>query len=176
MKPDLKQWALVPLRLGVGFGFAFHGYAKLARGPERFATILTALQIPAPSLMAWSTTLLELVGGACIIMGAFVAPLSVPLGAIMLTAMFGVHLQYGYSSIRLMGIDAGGAHFGPVGYELNLLYIAALLTLAAGGSTPWSVDRRRGDDRARCRPYVVPTRIVTRAKPADRCCGQRDIW
>jgi putative oxidoreductase len=43
-----------------------------------------------------------------------------------------------------MGIGQAGAQFGPVGYEINLLYIAALLTLAASGSTPWSVDRRRG--------------------------------
>ena len=139
-----KQWALVPFRLVVGFGFAFHGYAKLARGPERFAAILASMGIPAPTWMAWSTTLLELVGGACIMLGAFVTPISLPLIVIMLTALFGVHFQYGYSSIRLVGIGPVGAQFGPVGYEINLLYIAALLTLAASGSTPWSVDRRRG--------------------------------
>ena len=139
-----KQWALVVLRVVVGFGFAFHGYAKLARGPEHFAAILSAMGIPAPTLMAWSTTLLELVGGTCIMLGAFVTPLSLPLIVIMLTAMFGVHLPYGYSSIRLIAIGPAGAQFGPVGYEISLLYIAALLTLAASGSTPWSVDRRRG--------------------------------
>ena len=30
-------WALLPLRLLVGYGFAAHGYAKLARGPAAFA-------------------------------------------------------------------------------------------------------------------------------------------
>ena len=30
---------------------------------------------------------------------------------------------YGYSSIRLIGIGHAGAQFGPVGYEINLLYI-----------------------------------------------------
>ncbi|HYQ18861.1 MAG TPA: DoxX family protein [Polyangiaceae bacterium] len=144
IKLFIKQWALVPLRLVVGFGFAFHGYAKLARGPERFAAILTSMGIPAPLLAAWSTTLLELVGGVCLMLGAFVTPLSLPLTVIMLTAMFGVHLQYGYSSIRLLSFGENGAQFGPVGYEISLLYIAALLTLAASGSTPWSVDRRLG--------------------------------
>jgi uncharacterized membrane protein YphA (DoxX/SURF4 family) len=43
-----------------------------------------------------------------------------------------------------LAIGHAWAQFGPVGYEINLLYIAALLTLAASGSTPWSVDRRRG--------------------------------
>lgn len=147
LKLFVRQWALVPLRLAVGFGFVSHGYAKLARGPERFAAILTSIGIPAPTWMAWSTTSLELVGGACILLGAFVTPISLPLSMVMLTALFGVHLQYGYSSIRLMGVGHAGAQFGPVGYEINLLYIAALLTLAAGGSTPWSVDRWRGRPR-----------------------------
>jgi len=35
-----KDWALLPLRLIIGFGFAAHGYAKLNRGPENFAAIL----------------------------------------------------------------------------------------------------------------------------------------
>lgn len=144
LKLVARQWALVPLRLVVGFGFAFHGYAKLARGPEHFAAILGAMGIPAPTWMAWSTTLLELVGGACIMLGAFVVPMSLPLIVVMLTAIFGVHLQYGFSSIKLIGVSHAGAQFGPVGYEINLLYIVALMTLAGSGSTPWSVDRRRG--------------------------------
>ena len=32
------RWALVPLRLVVGFGFAYHGYAKLERGPDMAVT------------------------------------------------------------------------------------------------------------------------------------------
>ena len=102
-------WVLVPLRLVVGFGFAAHGYAKLARGPESFAAILHVLGIPAPGLMAWATSLLELVGGISLMLGAFVLPLSLPLGAVMVTAMFGVHLRYGFSSIRLQAFGASGA-------------------------------------------------------------------
>jgi putative oxidoreductase len=62
--------------------------------------------------------------------GLFVAPLSVPLALVMLTAMVLVHLPYGFSSVRLKAIGATGAEFGPVGYELNLLYLAALVALA----------------------------------------------
>jgi len=57
-----NAWALLPLRLVVGFGFAAHGYAKLARGPESFAAILHVMGVPAPGLMAWATSLLELLG------------------------------------------------------------------------------------------------------------------
>jgi putative oxidoreductase len=59
----------------------------------------------------------------------------------MLTALFSVHFQYGFSSIRLKAITASGAQFGPIGYEMNLLHIAALLTLALGGSGALSLDR-----------------------------------
>ena len=36
---NLKQWAAIPLRLIVGYGFMEHGYAKFVKGPEWFATI-----------------------------------------------------------------------------------------------------------------------------------------
>jgi len=81
------------------------------------------------------------VGGLFIMLGAAVLPLTVPFVIIMLTALFGVHARYGFSSVRLKSISAAGAAFGPVGYEVNLLYITALLALALGGSTPFSVDR-----------------------------------
>ena len=108
----------------IGFGFAAHGYAKLARGPDSFAAILAAIGIPAPGPAAWLTSLLELLGGVSLMLGAVVVPLSLPLGAIMATAMFGVHLRYGLSSIRLKAMTGAGAEFGPIGYELNLLYIS----------------------------------------------------
>lgn len=125
----------------MGFGFAAHGYAKLARGPESFAAILAAMGIPAPGPAAWLTSLLELLGGISLMLGAAVVPLSLPLAVIMAGALFGVHLRYGFSSVRLEGLSASGAKFGPVGYELNLLYIAGLLALALSGSGPLSIDR-----------------------------------
>lgn len=136
-------FALLPLRLMVGFGFAAHGWAKLSRGPENFATILAAIGVPQPHLAAWLTSLLEFAGGISLMLGAFVLPLSLPLAAVMLTAMFTVHFQYGFSSVRLQAVTASGARFGPIGYEMNLLYIAGLVTLAlsgAGGGA-LSIDR-----------------------------------
>ena len=131
----------MPLRLVVGYGFAAHGYAKLARGVGNFENILSAIGIPAPGAMAWITSLLEFVGGICVLCGAWLVPLCAPLATIMVTAMFGVHFRYGFSSIRLKGMTAAGAQFGPVGYELNLFYLAALLTLALSPTTALSLDR-----------------------------------
>ena len=134
------RWALLPLRLVVGFGFVAHGWAKLARGPEGFAAILGAIGVPQPHVMAWVTTLVEVIGGLAIMAGAFLVPAGAVLAVVMLTAMFGVHLRYGFSSIRLLAVTASGAEFGPVGYEVNLLYIAALLAIAVGGPGPLSMD------------------------------------
>ncbi len=137
---DRTRWALLPLRLVLGLGFVAHGLAKLQRGPERFALVLEALRVPAPHLMAWVTSVLELVGGAGLMLGLAVVPLTVPLAVVMLTALFGVHLRYGFSAIRLEALGPAGARFGPVGYELNLLYLAGLLALGLAGAGPASLD------------------------------------
>jgi putative oxidoreductase len=139
-----KSWmgfALLPLRLLIGFGFAAHGFAKLSRGVDGFADILQALSVPAPHFTAWATSLIELFGGLAIMAGAFVPFVSVPLAVIMLTALVTVHLPYGFSSIKLMAITADGPQFGKIGYELNLLYIAGLFALSLGGPGPFSIDR-----------------------------------
>ena len=138
--PFFSRWASIPLRLMVGYGFMEHGFAKLSKGPDGFAAILHALNVPAPHLMAWATILVELVGGLAVFLGAFVTLASVPMAAVLLVAMFTVHLPYGFSSIKLMAVTAAGAKFGPPGYECDLLYIACLAALVLGGSGPLSVD------------------------------------
>ena len=74
-----------------------------------------------------------------------VAIVSLPMTALLLVAIFKVHLPYGFSSIKLLAMTASGAKFGPVGYEVNLLYIACLAALVMGGSGPFAVDRLIGD-------------------------------
>ena len=139
--PGLKRWSALPLRLIVGYGFLAHGYAKVVNGPEHFAASLRALAVPAPTLMAWLTIAIELVGGAAVLAGAFVSLVSVPLAVILLVAAITVHIQYGFSSIKTIGLGADGPVFGPPGYEVNLLYIAGLVALLLGGAGALSVDR-----------------------------------
>jgi DHA2 family multidrug resistance protein-like MFS transporter len=159
-----RGWSLLPVRLLVGFGMAFHGYAKLHRGVEKFAAILDSIGVPAPGPMAWATTAVELLGGIALFVGLFVGPLSMPLIVIMLTAMFGVHFAYGYSSVALKAFGSGGAEFGPVGYELNLLYIAALLALALSPPTALSLDqllRRRSKRCGAPAPEAFDTEVTS---------------
>ena len=153
------QWVPLPLRLVIGSGFMVHGWAKLSRGPEGFAKLLEHIGAPLPELTAWASTILELLGGLAILVGAFVAVASVPLIVMMLVAMFTVHLRYGFSSVNTIGLTADGPQFGPPGYEVNLLYIAGLLTLILGGAGALSVDRllaRRKDvaERPREPPHA----------------------
>jgi putative oxidoreductase len=139
----LNRWAPVPLRLIIGYGFIVHGFAKLSRGPDTFAAVLDTLGIPLPHLFAWLTTLVELIGGAAVLIGAFVPFASVPMAIVLLMALLTVHLPYGFFSVKLVEVTAHGTKFGPVGYEVVLLYLACLATLVAGGAGALSVDEWR---------------------------------
>jgi putative oxidoreductase len=136
----IARWAPLPLRLIVGYGFLEHGYAKLARGFDSFGHILHALGVPMPELLAWATILVELLGGAAVLLGAFVPLASVPMAVVLLVAIFTVHLPNGFSSIKLEAVTASGAHFGQPGYETDLLYLACLAALVLAGSGPFSID------------------------------------
>jgi putative oxidoreductase len=98
--------------------------------------------------MAWATILTELLGGLAVLLGAFVAIASLPMAAVLLVAMFTVHLPYGFSSIKLLAVAASGPQFGPPGYEVDLLYLAGLAALAIGGAGPLSVGGYRYDQRS----------------------------
>src|SRR5262245_66610403 len=135
-----RQWAPLPLRLVIGYGFMAHGWAKLSRGPAGFARLLEHIGAPLPEATAWVSTFVEILGGLAILAGAFVAVVSIPLIVMMFVAMFTVHLRYGFSTINTIGLTADGPKFGPPGYEVNLLYIAGLLALALQGAGPFSID------------------------------------
>jgi putative oxidoreductase len=144
-----EKWWPILLRVIVGYGFMAHGTAKLIRGPDHFTQILAALGMPMPAILAWATILVELLGGAAILLGAFVTLVSLPMAIILLVAIFTVHLPNGFSSIKLQSVDAAGTHFGQPGYETDLLYLAALAALVLGGAGPWSVDHWLRSDRRR---------------------------
>lgn len=142
-RSDLARWAIVPMRMLVGFGFMEHGFAKLSKGPDAFAGILQQMGVPLPHVAAWLTIGTELVGGLALLLGAFVVWASIPMALVLLVAMVTVHLPYGFSSVRLLSVSPSGAKFGPVGYELDLLYLTALITLALQGPSPFSIDNLR---------------------------------
>jgi putative oxidoreductase len=139
----LAHCAPMILRMIVGYGFIAHGLAKLGRGPESFSIVLHGLGVPAPYLMAWLTILTEIGGGLAVFVGAFVTAASLPLAAILVVSIFSVHLRYGFSSIKLLAVTPAGPQFGPPGYELSLLYLAALVVLVLGGPGKLAIDNLR---------------------------------
>ena len=146
----------LPLRLIVGYGFLEHGYAKLARGPDDFIGILHAIGMPFAFFLGWATILIEMIGGSLILFGAFMPLASAPMIVVLMVAIVTVHLPNGFSSIKLIAYDASGAHFGPPGYETDLLYVAALLALCFGGAGPLSLDG-----------YVSAPRPISRSTEAE---------
>ena len=103
-----RSWYAIPLRLIVGFGFMEHGYAKIARGSDKYASILHALGMPAPDLLAWATILVELFGGLAVFLGFFIPLATIPMAILLLVAIFTVHRPNGFSSIKLVSVDAPG--------------------------------------------------------------------
>src|SRR5258708_38252232 len=97
--------------------------------------------MPFPSFLAWATIAVELLGGLLILLGALVTLASIPMAVVLLVAIVTVHLPNGFSSIKLLSVDATGAHFGQPGYETNLLYLSCLLALVLAGSGPWSLSQ-----------------------------------
>ena len=164
----LRQWAPLPLRLIVGYGFIAHGYAKFSRGPEAFAVVLHTIGTPIPLPLAWLTTLVEMIGGLAVMIGAFVPMVSLPMAVVLLTALFTIHLPYGFFSVKLVEVTAGGTKFGSVGYEIILLYLAGLTALVLGGAGPLSIDRWRSRRRAR-------TRVATSLSMGQSAACNREI-
>jgi len=152
--PALAVWTPLPIRLVVGYGFMAHGYAKFSRGPETFAAVLHTLGVPEPLLAAWAATLTELIGCAAVMAGVLIPWVSIPMAFVLLTALVTVHLPYGFFSVKFAEVTEAGIKFGPVGYEILLLYLAGLAALVLGGPGALSLQawieqrQQRGQDRA----------------------------
>lgn len=140
-----KNFNIAPvfLRLIAGFGFMVHGWAKLSRGTAGFEKLLVVIGVPFPHFNAAIVPYIELLGGIAILLGAFVTIAAIPLIITMLVAMFTIHIHYGFSSINTIGLTATGPKFGPPGYEVNLLYIAVLVSLMLTWAGAFSIDYLR---------------------------------
>ena len=126
---------LLVLRVTAGIIFAMHGGQKLFQaGLPRFATLLTNLGVPAPSVAAVLVALVEFVGGVLLVLGLFVRPAAALVAIDMVVALLGVHLRRGF--------------FNPGGIEFPLILLAANLALVCLGAGAWSMDGWLHSDRA----------------------------
>ncbi|CAA9425625.1 MAG: hypothetical protein AVDCRST_MAG22-2886 [uncultured Rubrobacteraceae bacterium] len=65
----LAELAPLVVRAIVGVIMAAHGLQKLLGGPANFGGVLGQLGVPAPTLMAFVVTFVELVGGILLVVG-----------------------------------------------------------------------------------------------------------
>ena len=116
--------ALGLLRIVTGYLFITHGTAKLLGMPHM--KMFDGLQVLS---LAGVAGILELVGGALIILGLFTRPAAFILSGEMAFAYFIGHAPKGPVLVPMLN-----------GGELAVLYCFLFLFLAAAGAGAWSVD------------------------------------
>jgi putative oxidoreductase len=122
-------------RLGVGAVFIAHGWQKFFEyGMDGTAASFAQMGIPAATASAWFAAIVELVGGAMLLVGAALPVAGVLLAFTMAGALVLVHLPNGL--------------LAPNGYQLVLVLAVAALALGFNGGA-YSVDRVLGKSRAR---------------------------
>ncbi|EHK87447.1 DoxX family protein [Saccharomonospora azurea] len=124
----VRDLLLLLARVVVGVVFIAHGLQKfLEWGIDGTAASFEQMGVPLPGVSAWIAALVETLGGAALLVGVALPVAGVLLAAVMLGALFMVHLEQGFFA------SAGGV-------ELVLLLAAAALALGFSGGR-YSVDQ-----------------------------------
>jgi putative oxidoreductase len=122
-----QSWGITVLRVVVGIVFLAHGAQKLfGLGFHGVAGMFGAMGIPLPAVSAVVVTLVELLGGAALVLGLFTRWAAGLNGFDMLVAILLVHLKNGFLK--------------PGGFEHPLTLLAARIALAVSGPGAVSVD------------------------------------
>ena len=117
---------------------AAHGLQKLRGGPANFGGLLAQLGVPAPTLIAYVVTFVELVGGLLLIVG-LLSRLAALLLTISLTGAI-LLVKTGVGLLSPMGSPGVGA-------ELDLALIAGFLVVLLAGPGRLSLDHALSIER-----------------------------
>lgn len=124
----IRDLAALIGRIGLGIIFIVHGYQKFTEwGIAGTSATFTQLGVPAPSLSAWYAALVELIGGAALVIGFALPVAGVLLALDMLGALVFVHLGHGFFSASN-------------GYEYVLALTVASLAIGFNGGA-FALDR-----------------------------------
>jgi putative oxidoreductase len=122
-----QSWAIAVLRVVVGTVFLAHGIQKVfTYGVHGVAGGFASMGIPAPALTSVIVAVVELVGGALLILGFLTRWAAALNGFDMVVAILVVHLKNGF--------------YAPKGIEFPLTLLAACIALAIVGPGWPSVD------------------------------------
>ena len=117
------------LRIVAALIFLEHGAQKLLGFPP------SPMPMPAPLSLLWFAGVLELFGGALLLIGLFARPVAFVLAGEMAVAYWMVHFPKGPFPALNMG-------------DAAILYCFIFLYLSAAGPGPWSLDALRGRERS----------------------------
>jgi putative oxidoreductase len=123
-----RDLAVLVTRVAVGLVFLAHGWQKLStNGIDGTTAFFDQVGVPAASAAAWFAAVVELAGGAALVLG-----LAVPVaGLLLLIDMIGAY-AFVHAGAGLF-VEQGG-------YELVLTLGAAALLLAVIGAGRYSLD------------------------------------
>jgi putative oxidoreductase len=116
--------ALAVLRIVTAYLFAMHGTAKLLGVPHQ--AMFDGLQVMS---LIGVAGILELVGGALLLIGLFTRPVAFVLCGFMAVAYFMAHASQGQPLVPMLNKG-----------ELAVLYCFVFLYFAVAGAGAWSVD------------------------------------
>jgi len=119
-----ESQAYAAMRIVVGFLFLWHGSQKLFGFPE-------AMPEGVPVFIIWIAGPIELLGGLCVMAGAFTRWAAFLCSGLMAAAYWMAH-----GMNALLPITNGG--------EPAAVYCFVFLFIAAHGAGIWSVDAQRG--------------------------------
>lgn len=117
--------ALSLLRIMTGLMFMQHGTQKILSFPEAPGWEIAAFSLP------WIAGMLELIGGALIVVGLFTRPVAFLLSGLMAVAYFMAHASQSFYPI----LNGG---------ELAIMFCFAFLYLVFAGPGRWSLDTKMG--------------------------------
>ena len=134
------RYGLAILRVVLGIAMLVHGWSKLNGGVDNVAGFFGGtLGIPAPGLMAWVVTIVELVVGILLVVGFLTQIAGILIALDMLGAILFAYLLRGSPFIEN----------GAITWEKEAVFAAAALCIVLAGPGAWSVDDVLAENRAR---------------------------
>ena len=125
------RYGLAILRVVLGIAMLVHGWSKLSGGVDNVAGFFgDTLGIPAPGLMAWVVTIVELVGGILLVVG-------------FLSQIAGILIALDMLGAILFAFLLRGAPFienGQISWEKEAVFAAAALCIVLAGPGAWAVE------------------------------------
>ena len=125
----IRDLAALIGRVGLGVIFMVHGYQKFTQwGIDGTSATFAQMGVPAPMLSAWYAGVIELVGGAALVIGFALPVAGVLLALDMAGALVIVHLSHGfftasngYEYVLAPGVASLGIGFNGGAFALDRL-------------------------------------------------------